>query len=119
MIEFIVTSMAISSITWTISKTYIARPIQRWAERQVGWIKHLASCVYCQSNWVAMPLVFAVPAEWLTLPIVIEQIVLWQGLVTLSTIFTGVMQRLFGWDEMQIEHLNDIIDRLEEQQNKE
>ena len=54
MINFVLTAMAIASITLTIGKSYIFRPVRK--------DNKLLNCPYCLSHWVSLlAVIFVVP----------------------------------------------------------
>lgn len=57
MTNFIFTAMAIASVSLTISKAYIFKPI-----RNIAWLRKLLSCPYCLAHWLSLfAIIFVVP----------------------------------------------------------
>lgn len=52
-IQLIIISLAISSISFTISKTEIFKPIRLFICKYSNFFGKLVSCPYCLSHWVA------------------------------------------------------------------
>lgn len=85
MINFILTAMAIASITLTVGKSYVFRPIRNSVE--IVWLKKLLSCPYCLAHWVSLlAVIFIVPYND-TIDFVIKTM----ALVTLSSIMAFIV----------------------------
>lgn len=86
MTNFIFTAMAIASISLTIGKTYIFRPIRNNIE--IAWLKKLLNCPYCLAHWLsAVAVFFVIPYNG-----ILDFTIKTMALVTLSSIFA-----LFLW----------------------
>jgi len=86
MTNFIFTAMAIASISLTIGKTYIFRPIRNNIE--ILWLKKLLSCPYCLAHWLsAVAVILVIPYNG-----IVDFTIKMMALVTLSSIFS-----LFLW----------------------
>jgi len=48
---------AVASISCTISKSGVMRPVRHWVREKNEWFGKLISCVYCTSHWVSTVLV--------------------------------------------------------------
>ena len=90
MTNFIFTAMAIASISLTIGKTYIFRPIRNNIE--IVWLKKLLSCPYCLAHWLsAVAVVFVIPYNG-----ILDFAIKTMALVTASSLFS-----LFLWHYLQ------------------
>jgi hypothetical protein len=49
----LVLSGAVASISCTISKAGVMRPIRQWVREKNAWLGKLISCVYCTSHWIS------------------------------------------------------------------
>jgi hypothetical protein len=49
----IVLAFAVSSISMTLSKARIFKPIRRWINARNKWLGELVDCPYCTIHWVA------------------------------------------------------------------
>lgn len=49
----LILSGAVASISCTISKSGVMRPIRYWVKEKNAWFGKLISCVYCTSHWIS------------------------------------------------------------------
>jgi len=90
MINFIFTAMAIASISLTIGKTYIFRPVRN--NIGIAWLRKLLSCPYCLAHWLsAVAVIFIVPYNG-----ILDFTIKTMALVTMSSLFS-----LFLWYYLQ------------------
>lgn len=91
-IQILILSLAISSTSYTISKTLVFKPLRQLFCKYWNWLGKLISCPYCLSHWVSFGITFFIYKE-----ISFEVILLTFAMVALSAIWTGMISRSFDF----------------------
>lgn len=58
MIPVLYLSLAVASISFTISETRLFAPLRTWIMDRNAFVGEIVSCGYCLGHWVAFALVF-------------------------------------------------------------
>lgn len=87
-INLIVISLAIASISFTISKSDIFRPIRLFICKYSNWLGSLISCHYCLSHWVSAIIMILIYKSFS-----LDFVIMTFAGITLSTIWIGMMNR--------------------------
>jgi hypothetical protein len=91
-IQLFILSLAISAISYTISRTEIFKPIRKLICNRWNWLGKLISCPYCLSHWVSFVMIF-----YFYKTISVEVFILTFAMITLSAIWTGMISRSFDF----------------------
>lgn len=91
-IQLFLISLAISAISYTISRTEIFKPIRKLICSRLNWLGKLISCPYCLSHWVSFGMIF-----YFYKTISFEVFILTFAMVALSAIWTGMISRSFDF----------------------
>lgn len=90
-INLIIISLAIASISYTISKGGIFRPMRLYiCKTESKFLGELISCPYCVSHWVSWIIMFVI-FKSLSLDFIISSF----AAITLSMFWTGIIARSF------------------------
>ena len=87
-INLIVISLAIASISFTVTKSDIFRPFRLFTCKHSNSLGKLISCPYCFSHWVALFIMGLIYKS-----INLDFIIMTFAAITLSTIWVGMMSR--------------------------
>jgi len=52
-------ALACASVSMTVARSRLFRPLREWLVRRSAWLGKLVTCPYCFSHWVALTLVLA------------------------------------------------------------
>lgn len=103
-------SLATASSAITLSKGAIFAPLRKWATAHSTWGGKLLSCTYCVTHWSALfwvllggvggvlPLTSSIGGDYLITIF---------GVITMATIFEGIMARLLLMHEQQLEEVKE------------
>lgn len=91
-LSMIFISLAVSSISYTISKTDIFESIRKKISKHSNWLGKLISCPYCLSHWISFVIILFIYRTFN-----LEVFVLTFAIVTLSAIWTGKISRSFDF----------------------
>lgn len=59
-LSLIVISLAVSTVSMTMTKAKISKPLREFIKRRNTWLSELFSCPYCFGHWVSFAAVIAV-----------------------------------------------------------
>jgi hypothetical protein len=100
--EMLLIGLAISSITMTISKSYVMEPLRVQVSKLAPWAKVLIHCPYCLSHWLAP---FVVLFKLGLVPLM-QFILVTFGVITIASIASlGVAQLFLALDEIDSEEM--------------
>lgn len=91
-IQILLISLAISSISYTISRTEIFKPLRKFICNKFNWLGKLISCPYCLSHWVSFIITIYI-YKYISL----EVIILSFSMIALSAIWIGMISRSFDF----------------------
>jgi hypothetical protein len=105
-------ALATSAASVTISKTKITEAPRKWLwEKKWGMLAYLADCPYCVSHWIALVLVLT-SFPWVGfLPFIITL----GTVIAISAMSIGVIMKLMGWDQRDLDSLRDRLEEKESQ----
>jgi|ERR1700748_1513376 len=89
-INLIIISLAIASISYTISKGEIFRSIRLFICKHSKFIGQLISCPYCLSHWVSATIMFIIYKSFN-----LDFVIMTFAAITLSLFWVGIMVRSF------------------------
>lgn len=92
LIELVIISLAVSSASYSISRTEIIKPIRLLICQGWPWAGKLISCPYCLSHWISFGTIF-----YFYKTLSIEVVILTFAMITLSAIWTGMISRSFDF----------------------
>ena len=92
LIELIIISLAVSSASYSISRTEIFKPIRLRICKAWPWAGKLISCPYCLSHWISFGSMF-----YFYKTFSVEVLILTFAMITLSAIWTGMISRSFDF----------------------
>lgn len=87
LIKLIIVSLAVASISWTITKSLIFLFLRSFFCKRSKFLGNLFSCPYCLSHWVSFIFMFYL------YKFSFNFILMSFAAVTLSTIWTGMINR--------------------------
>lgn len=87
-IQLIIISLAVASISYTISKSGIFLPVRLFICKHIHFLGQLISCPYCLSNWVSF-IIFITIYKSFSLDFIIMSF----AAITLSAIWCGMIER--------------------------
>lgn len=103
---------ATSTISVTVTKSKVSEPFRAWLAKHSQWLGKLFSCPYCFSHWTAFGLVFLSNVR--VFPnYFVNFAILSFAIVSLATVLSAVMGRLFFMHEDEIYNKNRRIKELE------
>lgn len=88
-ISIIITAMAVSTISLTVSKSKIFESTRTFITNKSYWFGELVSCFYCFSHWVAACVVAATDLKT-NYGFIITTL----AIINIAAIFTGIILKL-------------------------
>jgi len=95
-IKLVFISLAVSSISMTITKAEIFAPIRNLLGRISKWLGKLFSCPYCMSHWIALPFIILYEPTITSLDggwAIFDYVLCWFAVVTLASFWSGLIFR--------------------------
>lgn len=91
-IQLIILSFAVSSISYTISKSNIFKPLRLFISKYWKWAGELISCPYCLSHWLSFATMI-----YIYKTINFDVFILSFAVVGGSAVITGMISRSFDF----------------------
>ncbi len=93
-IQLIIISLAIASISYTISHSELFKPIRFFLCKNINWLGKLISCPYCLSHWISFGLMVYIykMSIWSALGS-LDVFIMTFAAITLSAIWIGMISR--------------------------
>lgn len=92
LISLFFVSLAIASISYTISKTEIFISIRIFISKKSSWLTRLLNCPYCVSHWISIGMVLYIYRTFS-----FEVFVVTFAMITLSSFWIGKISRSFDF----------------------
>ena len=89
----IVCSLAVASVSWTVTNSKVFHPFRLWVTRRSNWLGELVTCHYCFSHYLAAAGVFVLDFRLTQTYGIVDFIVAMFAAVTLSSAFAGLVIR--------------------------
>jgi len=113
----IYTSLAVASISLTISRAKIFSPHREWIARRNIWVGDLISCPYCTSHWISFIVCLEFDSLVITNWVLIDYLIHAFSIISVSSIIMGLILKLLFEDSFKINELEFEVDELSESLN--
>lgn len=100
--NFLLQSGAVSAFSLTVTRSKLLKPLR---EATGGWKREFLRCPYCVSHWFAGAITIVNRQSSIG-----NWAVYWMGMVAASAVISGVIIRLFLWNESHIEELESQLE---------
>lgn len=114
LLHLLLVALATATLSMTIAKTNVARPLHEIARSYPKWVQFLLQCPYCLNHWFAFAILLLDLSEPISVGTFFEQ---WLACVALASIAVGCMFRLLFVGEAErgqmASMLNDAVERAE------
>lgn len=105
LIELTMLALASASVTWSITKSSLFRPVRERADGLHEMIGHLFGCPFCMAHWVTLVGLIFFPLSVVQYHPFVDFFIHWFATVTLTVIVIGIMDRLILFNEQIIKEL--------------
>jgi len=112
LIEIGLMAVACGTMATTITYSHITKPLRHAMIDAPFMLGELFSCPYCMAHWTALPAALALGGPWGNI------LISWMVLTGLSSLFIGVLLRLFLFREAENEELRETIREMKETVNE-
>lgn len=111
--DLILLSVASGTLALTLTCSHITKALRHRFIDAPFMIGELINCPYCMAHWTALPFVFTL--DPLNVPIFIIE---WLTITGLSSLFVGVLLKLFLFREGENEDLRETVREMKETINE-
>lgn len=84
-------SLATSTITLTITRAKVARPVRNWISNRSSYFGEMINCPYCTSHWIAFALCAVYHPRPFPLNVVLDWFLSSMAIVAISSILSGIV----------------------------
>ncbi len=89
--QFAIVSLAVATVSLTMTRAVITKPLREWIKSKSKWLGELFSCPYCFSHWVSFGAVLVVrptlTATWYPVDLLISAL----AITALASMLCGLI----------------------------
>ena len=101
----IIIALAVSPISFTITKTKIFKPIRSWAFSKNKFLGELLECPYCSSHWISLLFCIIIVPQPIKSAFIIMNIIISTFVVVF---FSSVFNFVIWWSYERMDIYNEI-----------